>query len=116
MEESESLQGWEPEIGPDLPLARVIDLAFHYRGNLTVVKTDGVEVDGYLFNRNADAPEPYIQMLDGHGEHPITIRYGEVQTIRFTGRDMAAGNSYVAWLRRKERGKPGQAAPTAGGS
>jgi hypothetical protein len=116
MEEPESLQGWEPEIGPELPLARVIDLAFDYRGNLTVVKTDGAEVYGYLFNRDAGAPEPFIQVLDGDGERPITIPYTEIRTIRFTGKDMAAGNSYAAWLRRKEHGKPAQAAQAAGGA
>ncbi len=104
MDIPESLEGWEPEIGPDLPLARVIDLAFDYRGNTTVVKTDGTEVVGYIFNRNAEAPDPYIQLVDLRGEGPIRIRYAEIRTIRFTGRDMAAGNSYAAWLRRKAEG------------
>ena len=36
-----TLEGWVPEMGHELPLERVIDLAFDYRGNTTVVKTDG---------------------------------------------------------------------------
>ncbi len=101
-EPGRTLEGWVPEVGPDLPLERVIDLAFDYRGNTTVVKTDGTELYGYIFNRNADVAEPFIQVFDAGGEGPFTIPYREIRTIRFTGRDTAAGNSYAAWLRRKE--------------
>lgn len=98
-----SLEGWAPEVGPDLPLERVVELAFDFRGNTTVVKTDGTELLGYVFNRDDDAPEPFLQMLDAEGAGPYTIRYAEILTIKFTGKDMAAGQSYAAWLARKER-------------
>ncbi len=110
VDEEQSLEGWAPEPSEALPLARIVDLAFDYRGNTTVVKTDGAELEGYIFNRNADAPEPFIQVFDTGGVGPITIRYAEIRTIRFTGKDTAAGNSYAAWLRRKAEER---AAPTA---
>jgi hypothetical protein len=116
MPEPESLEGWEPAIGSDLPLARVIDLAFDYRGNTAVVKTDGTEVYGYVFNRNADAPVPYIQMFDAAGDGPLTIPYAQIRTIRFTGKDTAAGNSYATWLRRKAQTESGTAPATPGGT
>jgi hypothetical protein len=100
-----TLEGWTPEVGGDLSLATIIDKAFDYRGNVTVVKVDGSEMVGFLFNRNADAPEPFVQMFDPDGEGPLTIPYHTIRTIRFTGRDTAAGNSYAAWLRAKEAAK-----------
>jgi hypothetical protein len=116
MEIPESLEGWVPEISEALPLSRVIDLAFDYRGNTTVVLADGMELHGYLFNRDADAAEPFVQMFDAAGAGPYTIRYAEIRTIRFTGKDTAAGNSYAAWLRRRseEHPGPGPARPAAG--
>jgi adenosylhomocysteine nucleosidase len=96
-----SFEGWVPEPGAGIGLPRVVDLAFDYRGNTTVVKRDGSEVNGYIFNRNADAAEPFIQMFDVSGAGPFTISYSEIATIKFSGRDPAAGNSYAAWLRRK---------------
>ncbi len=99
----QSLEGWTPAVGPELPLPRVIDLAFDYRGNTTVVRTDGTKLDGYIFNRDAEAPEPFIQMFDLAGAGPLRILYSEIQTIRFTGKDTAAGNSYAAWVQRKKR-------------
>ncbi len=105
MTDETTLEGWTPEVGGDLSLATIIDRAFDYRGNVTVVKVDGSEMVGFLFNRNADALEPFVQLFDLDGEGPLTIPYHTIRTIRFTGRDTAAGNSYAAWLRAKEAGK-----------
>ena len=91
-----TLEGGAPTLGEDLTLAQVIDLAFDYRGNVTVVKTDGTEMVGYVFNRNQDVPEPFIQIFDQAGNGPFTIRYSEIQNIRFTGKDMASGKSWAA--------------------
>jgi hypothetical protein len=100
-----SLEGWAPEPGVSLSLREIVEHAFDYRGNTVVVKTDGTELEGYVFNRNADVPEPFIQMFDLAGAGPLTIPYAAIRTIRFTGKDTAAGNSYAAWLKRKEQQK-----------
>jgi len=101
MEVEKSLEGWAPEPDLQMPLASIIELAFDYRGNTTLVKRDGTELHGYVFNRDADAPAPYLEMfdLDG-GAHRVP--YAEVRTIHFTGKDTAAGKSYAAWLARKQ--------------
>ena len=97
----DSLEGWEPVVGEAQSLADVIDRAFDYRGDVTVVRHDGSQIVGYLFNRNAEAPEPYVQMFDRAGNGPFAIPYAKIVTIRFTGKDPAAGKSYEAWVRRK---------------
>ena len=102
-----SLEGWAPEPDAELPLHDIIELAFDYRGNTTVVQVDGTEVEGYVFNRDATAARPFIQMFDLAGAGPLTIPYSAIRTIRFTGKDTAAGNSYAAWLKRKEQQKAG---------
>jgi hypothetical protein len=107
--ENGSLEGWVP--GPDVPLPEIIERAFDYRGNVTVECADGRELAGYLFNRDARADAPFVQMLDAAGDGPITLPYDAIRTIRFTGRDTAAGNSYAAWLERKAAAKA-QGSPT----
>jgi len=104
------LEGWDPVIGDEVPLEDVIDRAFDYRGDVTLVRHDGSEVVGYLFNRNAEARPPFVRMFDCAGDGPFTIRYAEIRTIRFTGKDTAAGKSYEAWLRRKAERPPAEAA------
>jgi hypothetical protein len=100
-----TLEGWVPQVNDYTSLHEVIDFAFDYRGNTTVVKTDGSEVVGYIFNRNADVPEPFVQLFDEQGDGPMSILYRDIATIKFTGKDTAAGNSWKAWVERKEREK-----------
>ena len=104
-EVEKSLEGWVPELGEEMTLARVIDLAFDYRGNTTIVKSDGTEVVGYVSNRNSGVAEPFIQIFDEAGNGPFKILYAEIENVKFTGKDMAAGKSYEAWLKRTEKEK-----------
>ena len=94
-ESDASLEGWSPEVRDAATLAEVIERAFDYRGDVTIVRRDGTEVVGYLYNRDAAAARPYA----------------DIQTIRFTGRDTAAGNSYAAWLRTREAAKAARSTP-----
>ncbi|HYE94382.1 MAG TPA: hypothetical protein VEA38_25335 [Terriglobales bacterium] len=104
------LEGWVP--GPEVPLAEIVDRAFDYRGNVTIERRDGSELTGYLFNRDARAATPFVQLFDTAGDGPFTVPYADIRTIRFTGKDTAAGNSYAAWLERKAAAKvEGRAAP-----
>ena len=111
-----SLEGWVPEVGQYLTLAEVVEFAFDYRGNTTIVKADGQEVVGYIFNRNTYGSEPFIEYFDANGEGPFTLRYSEITNVKFTGKDTAAGNSWKAWLERKEREKAEKAATARSGS
>jgi hypothetical protein len=106
----EALEGWAPRIGDGITLEEVVEQAFDYRGNVTLVKTDGSELEGYLFNRSRDVGEPFVQIFDLAGVGPHDVRYADIRTIRFTGKDTAAGNSYAAWLRAKESKKPASGA------
>ncbi|MEK7714575.1 MAG: hypothetical protein AAB387_03885 [candidate division NC10 bacterium] len=102
----ESLEGWAPEVGDGISLEEVVERAFDYRGNVTVIKTDGTELEGYLFNRDRAAARPFMQMFDRAGDGPHDIPYSDIRTIHFTGKDTAAGTSYAAWLRAKGASKP----------
>jgi hypothetical protein len=102
----ESLEGWQPRVGEEISLADVIERAFDYRGDVTVVRRDGRRVVGYLFNRNVDVPEPFVQMFDRSGDGPLRIAYAEIATIAFSGKDTATGKSYEAWVRRKSERPP----------
>ena len=110
-----SLEGWVPDVGQYLTLEEVVEFAFDYRGNTTIVRADGTEFVGYIFNRNTYGPEPFIEYFDESGEGPFTLRYSELANVKFTGKDTAAGNSWKAWLERKEREKaervPAQVVP-----
>ena len=111
--DEKSLEGWAPDIHDAVTLAEVVDRAFDYRGDVTVLLDDGRELNGYLFNRNPDAAEPFVQMFEREGSGASSIPYARIRAIRFTGKDTAAGNSYAAWLRSKEAAKAASSPPGA---
>ena len=102
---ADSLEGWSPEVTEDLPLAAIVDFAFDYRGNVTLVMADGSERTGFVSNRDSRAAEPFLQLFDEEGNGPVTIPYAHLRTIRFSGRDTAAGTSWKAWVERREAAK-----------
>ena len=96
-----SLEGWDPAQDGAVDIPAVVDLAFDYRGNVTIDRADGASVAGYLSNRDARATPPFLDYFDLEGRGPFRLPYAEVANIRFTGKDTAKGNSYEAYQRRK---------------
>jgi hypothetical protein len=108
--DEQALEGWDPGPIEGGALVDVVERAFDYRGDVTVVRRDGRELVGYLFNRDADGPTPFVQLFAASGGDPVTIPYADIRSIRFTGRDTAAGKSYAAWLRSREATKAADSA------
>jgi hypothetical protein len=104
-DDEKSLEGWTPEIPDEAALIEVVDRAFDYRGDITLDLDDGRRIEGYLFNRNRDVTEPFVQMFASSEPAPLTIPYARIRAVRFTGRDTAAGNSYAVWLRQRQAAK-----------
>jgi hypothetical protein len=106
-----SLEGWTAEVTDPATLAEIVEKAFDYRGDVTVVTRDGCHRVGYLFNRNRDVPHPFLQMLPTVGGPPESVLYTDIVSIAFTGRDTASGKSYAAWRKRKEAERTGAMVP-----
>jgi hypothetical protein len=88
-----------------------MDLAFDYRGDVTIHTTDARVIQGYIFDRRSDGPEPYVRLIPPDSNQRLTIRYAEISRIEFTGRDTAAGKSWETWLKKyKEKKARGEAA------
>ncbi len=114
MAEEKSLEGWAPTLDESLTIDEVIEMAFDYRGNTTIVKTDGSAVEGYIFNRAAEAREPFLEYFDKSGGGPFTLTYSQIANVEFSGKDAAAGKSWEAWQRRKAEAKAREVARSTG--
>jgi hypothetical protein len=100
--EPPSLEGWAPGSADPATLVEIVERAFDYRGDVTLVLDDGRQLEGYLFNRNRDVVEPFAQVFLREQSDPVTVPYSRIREIRFTGKDTAAGNSYAAWRERRQ--------------
>lgn len=82
--------------------AEAVELAFDYRGDVTLELRTGESVCGYLFNREAGSPDPWIEVFPADDAVPRRIPYGAIATIAFTGEDTANGKSWETWVSKKE--------------
>ncbi len=82
-------------------VAALVERAFRFRGDVTLTTADGGETTGYLYNRDAAAPEPYVQLFEAGGGRDLSFPYAAITGIRFTGRDTASGKHFEAFQRRR---------------
>ena len=91
-------------------LAEAVELAFDYRGDVTLELTSGGLVVGYLFNRDVDAPDPWIEVFPADDPTPRRIAYADISSLAFTGEDTANGKSWETWVSKKESERRAEAA------
>ncbi len=82
-------------------LADQIEMAFHYRGDVTLRLSGGRTLTGYLFNRAGEGAEAFIQLMLSEGSGSVSIPYREIEEIVQSGANAADGRSYEAWKAKK---------------
>ena len=82
--------------------AEAVELAFDYRGDVTLSLTSGESVIGYLFNRQVAGADSYIELFPADNPAPRRISFNAIATIAFTGEDTANGKSWETWVSKKE--------------
>lgn len=100
LSESADLQGRRFDCAAPAVLRQAVELAFDYRGDITVELADGAALVGYLSNRDLDATDPFIEIYPATGDAPLRIGARRIAAIEFSGVDTAAGKSWEAWLAR----------------
>ena len=90
-------------------LREAVELAFDYRGDVTLELTSGQKIKGYIFNRNALASPPFLQLFPKGQPGELKISYANIVAIAFTGEDTASGKSWEAWVKKKESERKAEA-------
>ena len=100
--EREELQGWVPEMASEAEVREALEKAFDYRGDVTITRTDGSIVEGYVFDRRGGATLAFsvVRVLLPGTSQKTSIPYSEIAALAFTGRDTAAGKSFEAWVKK----------------
>ena len=99
--EHETLEGWVPQLAGEEELRVALEKAFDYRGNVSITRKDGSQVEGYIFDRRMGATlsESFVRMMPKDSTQKIAIAFSEIAALAFTGRDMAAGKQWENWVR-----------------
>jgi hypothetical protein len=100
--EREQLEGWVPELASEDEVREALEKAFDYRGDITLTRKDGSQVQGYLYDRRTGATlaESLVRIMPSNGASRVSINYSEIAALAFTGRDNAAGKTFDAWVKK----------------
>lgn len=104
-----SLQGRQFTPHSVAELAEAIELAFDYRGDVTVTLRSGQQLIGYLFNRTVKGPDSTLEIFPESDSGAQCVRYGDVVSVAFSGEDTASGNSWENWVAKKESERKAEA-------
>jgi hypothetical protein len=98
----EKLQGSVPQLATPDELCAALEQAFDYRGDVRITRKDGVNIEGYVFDRRngKTLEDSIVRLLPKDGGGKVSVRYADIAALAFTGRDMAAGNSWESWVRQ----------------
>ena len=104
-----SLQGRQFAPHSFTELAEAIELAFDYRGDVTVTLRSGRQLTGYLFNRTVNGQDSTFEVFPESDSGVQLIRYADVVSVSFSGEDTASGNSWENWVAKKESERKAEA-------
>lgn len=79
-----------------------VELAFDYRGDVTLGLKSGQRLVGYVFNRVSGGANPSLDFFPQAQPGMITVPYADIETIAFSGKDTASGQSWEVWVAKKE--------------
>ena len=96
-------QGIVVDAGDPVRLQHALELALNYRGDVTLTRrSTGSEIAGYLFDRvtGATPADTVIRLIPSNGDDRVTIPVDDIEQLRFSGRDTAAGKSFETWMKK----------------
>lgn len=100
------LQGQEPPVGTPAELAAAVELAFDYRGDVTLQTADGQVFEGYIFDRRHGE---FLRLIPRDSDEMVKIAFADIIRLQFSGKDTAAGKSWETWVKqyedKKQRGE-----------
>jgi hopanoid biosynthesis associated radical SAM protein HpnH len=82
-------------------LARALEDASDFRGDVTIGTRDGRRHVGYIFN----VEDGQVDLFHADRPDPTSIPRREIVSIEKTGRDMADGRSFEAWVKKWKENK-----------
>jgi len=99
--EHQEIEGWIPELASEEDIRAALEKAFDYRGDVTITRKDGLKVEGYIFDRRngKTLADSVVRLIPKGSSEKTAIAYSDIAALVFSGRDMAAGKSWEAWLK-----------------
>jgi hypothetical protein len=110
-QDRQTLEGAIPALASPAERIAAMDMAFDYRGDVTIHTRDGKSYEGYVFDRRSNVAEPYVRLIPRDSNDRVSVKYADICGLIFSGKDTAAGKSWETWLKKfAEKKAKGEAA------
>ena len=98
----DNLEGFIPALASDAEIADALEQAFSYRGDVTIKRKDGSQIEGYIFDRRTGRrlAESSVRLIATSDGRKVSVAYSDIAGLAFSGRDMAAGRNWENWVRQ----------------
>jgi hypothetical protein len=98
----ENMQGRIPDLASQEDLLAALEKAFDYRGDVTITRKDGSQIEGYIFDRRVAVTlaDSVVRILPKDSNQKLSVSFADIGRLEFTGRDTASGKSWEAWVRK----------------
>jgi len=103
MAQTENLHGYAVDDSDPAALAHAVELAFNYRGDVTIARrSTGESIEGYVFDWSAGrgSSDAKLRMIPKDSQQRVSIPVSDISSLRFTGKDTASGKSFESWIRK----------------
>lgn len=72
--------------------------AVDYRGDVSIIVSDGSVIEGYIFNSTHER----VDLFPKNSPRAVSVLVKEIDTLTFSGEDTASGKSWDDWVKKKE--------------
>lgn len=95
-----TLEGTVPPLADPALRDQAMDLAFDYRGDVTIETVQGQVIEGYVFDRRNENGQGLVRIMPKDSDQRLSIFYDDIKRLVFSGRDTAAGKSWETWVKK----------------
>ena len=84
-------------------LEEMVEIAFDYRGDVSILLRDEDDLVGYLANRSISQQAPaesWIEVFPAAGGARRRISLAAIRGLILSGKDVASGKSWESWLKK----------------
>lgn len=97
-----NLHGVAVDAHDPVALRKAIDLALHYRGDVTIERAASPSIEGYIFDCRKDKAGmvTLVRLIPNGRDERIAVPYGDIARLTFSGKDTASGKSFETWVKK----------------
>lgn len=95
-----SYAGYAPPLDTPEQRRRAVEIAFDFRGDVTIETRDGRTIEGFVYDRKIKGEQLAVRIMPRDGSPRVTLPAEQISRLVCDQRDPAAGRSFETWVKK----------------